>query len=141
VADVKLNFPGRTTFQSALVFAAIALSPIAAEALSVPLPIPVPGLEVDGIWLADRLDGYGVLDGRRLLVRRGPHHGYILTLSRGCEQLGSSSRIGVSSHGNTVRPRFDAVTGRGASCQIRSIHRLNRQELKQSRALTRRVIR
>ncbi len=99
-----------------LIFVVIALTATAMPAN--------PGTPVKKIPFANQIEGWEVLDNKRIIVSRSALENYLVTLRRECHQLGFTHTVGISSSNNTVYAGFDHLTVKGQRCSIRSINEI-----------------
>ena len=79
---------------------------------------------------AGRLHGFSVISEDTLIVWTTPRKPYLVRLFRPSRELKFATAIGVTSFGNRIHARFDAVEVNGFSYPIREIYQLSRDEAK-----------
>ena len=85
---------------------------------------------IDSVPAGRRLHGFDVVSDDTLIVWTTPRKPYLVRLFRPSRELRFASTIGVTSFGNRIHARFDAVEVNGFSYPIREIHELSRDEAK-----------
>jgi len=83
-----------------------------------------PGSPVKKIPFASQIEGWKVLDKKRIIVSRSPLKNYLVTLRRDCHQLGFTRTVGISSSNNAVYAGFDHLTVKGQRCPISAINEI-----------------
>ena len=83
-----------------------------------------PGRPVKKIPFASQIEGWKVLDKKRIIVSRSASKNYLVTLHRDCHQLGFTRAVGISSSNNTVYAGFDHLTVKGQRCHISKINEI-----------------
>ena len=92
------------------------------------------GTPVDKISFANQVQRWQALDARHLVISVSPRRQFLLTLRSDCAGLRFADHVELSgSRSNTVYAGFDYVRVDGRQCNIETINRVSKDEIKSLR--------
>lgn len=89
---------------------------------------------VDGIWIAQRLDGWRPIDRDTLIIWATPFRPYLVKLARPSNSLPFAQAIGVTSTAGTVYAKFDSVIVDGFRYPISAIYSIDRDAAREMKS-------
>jgi hypothetical protein len=85
---------------------------------------------VDSFWMYSHFESWTPVDDHHVIVWPTPFQPYLIELAYPSRDLKFANAIGVTSMGNRVYAKFDAVKVRGFRYPIDNIYKLTREEAK-----------